>query len=254
MNTIEGTIGPSPRAVLKLIYVFNIATPDDIKAGSLVKVRHLQRLSALAIRYSRAIMPLRTFSALFAKNSGGVQADRSATRHRSRPAFADVLAWRRALELGTADPRRLAVRASWVAMDAAPAQIQAARADIQIWVDAQDHGGIGVYAPGLAWDEAGICDTTYYRSGGELAEISNNVFEFFAILAGLAIVARAKAHLHIHIHSDNTSALAWAQKCRGDSGFHTFLIRVMCDAQIAAYMHLTSTPMRCANSPCRTAT
>jgi hypothetical protein len=125
-------------------------------------------------------------------------------------------------------------------MDAAPSHIQAARADIQIWVDANGNGGIGVYAPGIAWDEATVHDTIYYRSGGEPAEISNNIFEFFAILAGLALVARTKSHLHVHIHSDNTSALAWAQTCRGDSGFHTFLIRVLCDVQIAAGIHLTT--------------
>ena len=31
-NTIEGTVAPSPRVVLKLIYVFNVATPPDAKA------------------------------------------------------------------------------------------------------------------------------------------------------------------------------------------------------------------------------
>ena len=239
-NTIEGTVAPSPRAVLKLIYVFNVATPPEAKAGTLVKVRHLQRLSALAIRYSRAIVPLRPFSASFAKNSGGTQSNRAATRHLSRPAHADIIAWRRALELGVADPRRLSVRASWVAMDAAPPHVQAARADIQIWVDAQGHGGIGVYAPGRAWDEAIVPDTTYYRSSGEPAAISNNIFEFFAILSGLAIVARDNKHLHVHVHTDNTAALAWTQKCRGDSGFHTFLIRVLCDVQIATGLHLTA--------------
>ena len=88
-------------------------------------------------------------------------------------------------------------------MDTAPAQIQAARADTQIWVDAQGHCGIGVCAPGL--DEAAVCDSTYYRSGGESAEISNNNFELFAILPGLAIFARMKSHLHIQKHSDNTA-------------------------------------------------
>ena len=233
-------MAPSPRAVLKLIYVFNVATPPEAKAGTLVKVRHLQRLSALAIRYSRAIVPLRPFSASFAKNSGGTQSNRAATRHLSRPAHADIIAWRRALELGVADPRRLSVRASWVAMDAAPPHVQAARADIQIWVDAQGHGGIGVYAPGRAWDEATVPDTTYFRSSGETSAISNNVFEFFAILSGLAIVARDNRHLHVHVHTDNTAALAWTQKCRGDSGFHTFLIRVLCDVQIATGLHLTA--------------
>ena len=41
-NIVEGTVAPSLRAVfIKLIdiCVFNIATPDDVNAGSLVKVR-----------------------------------------------------------------------------------------------------------------------------------------------------------------------------------------------------------------------
>jgi hypothetical protein len=77
-NTIEGTVSPSPRAVMKLIYIFNVATPPETKAGSPVKVRHLQRLSALAIRYSLAIVPLRPFSAAFAKNAGGPLVPRGA--------------------------------------------------------------------------------------------------------------------------------------------------------------------------------
>ena len=80
-----------------------------------------------------------------------------------------------------------------------------------------------------------IRDTTYYRSGGESDEISSNIFEFFATLAGLAIVARTKSHMHMLIHSDNTSSLAWAQKCRGDSSLHTFLLRVLCDVQITTH-------------------
>jgi hypothetical protein len=235
-NTIDGTVAPSPRAVLKLIYVFNVATPPGIKVGHPIKVRHLQCLSALAIRYSLAIVPLRPFSAAFAKNAGGLQADMSATRRLSRPAYADILAWRRALELGTTDPNRLTVRASWIANSDAPPQIQSARADVRIWVDSQGHGGIGVYAPGLAWDGASISDTQYFSSGGQ---ISNNLFEFFAILAGLAIVARTRTHIHVHAHTDNSSALAWAQTCRAESGFHTLLMRVLCDLQVATGIHLT---------------
>ena len=168
--------------MLKLLYVFNVATPVDIKAGAPIKVRHLQRLSALAIRYSRAMMPLRPFSGAFAKNSGGVNADRAATRHLSRPAFVDILAWRRALEMGALNPSALTIRAAWVAMDAAIPHEQAARADIRMWVDAQGLGGIGVYSPGLAWDGATLPDRQYFFSSGQRADISNNLFEFVAIL------------------------------------------------------------------------
>ena len=57
-NTIEGTVAPSPWAFLKLVNAFCGATPQDIKAGVTMKVRHLKRLSSLTIRYSRAIMPV----------------------------------------------------------------------------------------------------------------------------------------------------------------------------------------------------
>jgi len=96
-----------------------------------------------------------------------------------------------------------------------------------------------VYAPGLAWDGAAISDSEYFSSGGQIAQISNNLFEFFAILAGLAIVARTRTHIHVHAHTDNTSALVWAQKFRGESGFHTLLMRVLCDLQVATGIHLT---------------
>ena len=202
-------------------------------------VRHLQRLSSLAIRYSRAMVALRPFSNQFAKNTGGPDMQPNAVRHLSRPAYADLLAWRRALELAVADPSRLTVRATWLALAAASPPNQAACADVRIWVDSQGTGGIGVFAPGIAWDGATLPHTHYFLSGGRKAPISNNVFEFFAILAGLAIAARTRKHAHVHVFTDNTSALAWATDCRGESGFHTLLIRVLCDLQIATGTLLT---------------
>ena len=96
-----------------------------------------------------------------------------------------------------------------------------------------------MYCPDFAWDGATVPDRQYFLSGGQRADISNNIFEFVAILAGLAIVARTRMHSHVHIYTDNTSALAWAQKGRGESGFHTFLLRVMCNLQVATGTHLT---------------
>ena len=238
-NTIEGTVSPSPRAIIKLIYVFSVATPPDIKAGAPMKVRQLQRLSLLAIRYSLAMMPLRPFSSAFAKNTGDANADRDAVRHLSRLAHADILAWRRALELGAHNPKLLTIRASWLAIDAMPPHEQATCADHLVWVDAQGQGGIGVYAPGIAWDGHRVTDTQYFLSGGKRANISNNIYEFFAIVSGLAVVLRAHTHTHVHVYTNNTAALAWAQKCRGGSGFHTLLIRVLCDLQVATGSHLT---------------
>ena len=141
--------------------------------------------------------------------------------------------------MGALNPSALTIRAAWVAMDAASPHEQAARADIRMWVDAQGLGGIGVYSPGLAWDGATLPDRQYFLSSGQRADISNNIFEFVAILAGLAIAARARSHVHVHIYTDNSSALSWAQKCRGESGFHTFLLRVLCDVQVATGTHLT---------------
>ena len=168
-NTIEGTVTPSPRAFLKLGYAFCMATPPDIKAGATMKVCHLQRLSSLAIRYSWAIVPLRPFSGAFARNTGGPDMDRNAIRHLSRPACADILAWRSALELAVGDQRRT-VRAAWLALDSAPSQEQAARADVRIRVDSQENGGIGVYAPGLAWDNSRVHDTQFFISGNQKAD------------------------------------------------------------------------------------
>ena len=40
-----------------------------------------------------------------------------------------------------------------------PRHVQAARADIQVWIDSQGHSGIGVFVPGLAWDGTVLTDT-----------------------------------------------------------------------------------------------
>ena len=237
-DTIQATVAPSPRAVLKLIYVFNVLTAPGITPGSLITVRQLQKLSSLAIRYSRAIVPLRPFSAAFAKNAGGPHTLKSATRHLSRAAFADILAWRRMLELGSMEPQRLSVKARWLEIDGYPPERQAAIADVRVWVDAQGGGGIGVYAPGTAWDGCKIADTTYFKNGIR-DQLSNNVLEFFSII-GIAVVAQAHRNTHLHVYTDNTAVLSWAQKQRDESGFHTLLLRVLCDVQVATGIQLTA--------------
>ena len=228
-NTVEGTVAPSPPALLTLIYVFCVTTPRDIKAGATMKVRHLKRLRSLAIRYSRAMMPLRHSAHAFAKNTGGPDMDRNAVRHLSRPAYADLLAWRRDLELAVTDPSKFTVHAAWLALDVAPPLDRPIRGSGSTPKELE----VGVYAPGIAWDGACVPDRQYFLNGGQKAAISNNVFDFFAIVSGLANVMRARKHAHVQIFTDNTSALSWATKCRGESGFLTLLIRVLCDLQVA---------------------
>ena len=46
--------------------------------------------------------------------------------------------------------------------------------------------------------------------------------------------------LHVHAHTGYTSALAWLRKQRADSGFHTFLLRLLCDAQVRLRSHVTA--------------
>jgi hypothetical protein len=86
-NTIAFTISPSPRAILKLIYVFNVATPMTLTIGSPIQARHLLRLSSLAVRYSRAIVPLRPFSGNFGRNAGGTLINKAAVRRLSGPSL-----------------------------------------------------------------------------------------------------------------------------------------------------------------------
>jgi hypothetical protein len=147
-NTIVFTVSPSPRAVLKLIYVFEVMTPQSLSIGHPFTARHLLRLSSLATRYSRAIVPLRPFSGNFGKNAGGPTANKSAVRRLTRAALADILAWRNVLQRACADPRILEVPARWLALADAPCHEQASRAHVQVWVDAHGGGGIGMFAPG----------------------------------------------------------------------------------------------------------
>ena len=125
--------------------------------------------------------------------------DRNAIRHLSRPVYADILAWRHALELTLVDTCRLTVRATWLPLDASSPHEKAARSDVKVWVDSQGTGGIGVYAPGIAWDGACVPEAQYFLNGGQKAAISNNAFQFFAIVAGLAIAVRAHEHAHVRI-------------------------------------------------------
>ena len=86
-NTIAFTVSPSPRAVLKLIYVFDVATPHDLSVGQQFTARHLLRLSSLATRYSRAIVPLRPFSARAHRQYLGACVDPETARREWLPHF-----------------------------------------------------------------------------------------------------------------------------------------------------------------------
>ena len=245
-NTIAFTIAPSPRAVLKLLYVFNVATPQAIAIGHPIKARHLLRLSSLATRYSRAIVPLRPFSASFGRNAGGTNINKAAVRHLTGAALTDITAWRAVLRTATHNPRVLEVPARWLSVADAPPDVQIANADVQVWADSQGNGGIGVYVPGVLWDFHLIEETTYF-SHGKRTPLNNNLFEFVAALAAFIAVASlphpkkgTRDGLHVHAHTDNTSALAWLRKQRAESGFHTFLLRLLCDAQVRLRSHVTA--------------
>ena len=212
-NTVAFTISPSPRAILNFIYVFNVATLSLV-IGSPIKARHLLRLSSLATRYSRAIVPLRPFSGSFGRNAGGAQVNKAAVRHLTGAALIDIIAWRSVLRAAIHDPRVLEVPARWLSLADADADAQIAKADIQVWANSHGSGGIGVYVPGVLWDFFQI-DFLPYFSHWKLLPLNNNQFEFVASLAAFIAVAAlphpkrgSRDGLHIHAHADNTAALA----------------------------------------------
>ena len=115
-----------------------------------------------------------------------------------------------------------------------------------MWADSHGNGGIGVYVPGVLWDFYRIEETTYFAHG-KLTPLNNNLFEFIAAMAAFVAVASlphpkkgTRDGLHVHAHTDNTAALAWLRKQRADSGFHTFLLRFLCDAQVRLRSHVTA--------------
>jgi hypothetical protein len=96
------------------------------------------------------------------------------------------------------------------------------------------------------WDFYRIEETSYFAHG-KLTALNNNLFEFLAALSAFIAVASlphpkrgTRDGLHVHAHTDNTSALAWLRKQRSDSGFHTFLLRLLCDAQVRLRSHVTA--------------
>ena len=136
--------------------------------------------------------------------------------------------------------------AKWLGLADASADVQAAKSDIQAWADSHGGGGIGVYVPGVLWDFFQIEDTTYF-SHGKRVPLNNNHFEFVAALAAFIAVAvlphpkrGSRDGLHVHAHTDNTAALAHIRKQRAESGFHKFLLRLLCDAQVRLRSHITA--------------
>jgi hypothetical protein len=172
--------------------------------------------------------------------------NKAAVRHLTGAALADIIAWRSVLRAATANPRVLQVPAKWLSLADAGPEVQIANADVQVWADSHGHGGTGVYVPGVLWDFFQIDETTYF-SHGKIMPLNNNQFEFVAAVAAFIAVAvlphpkkGSRDGLHVHAHTDNTSALAWIQKQRAESGFHTFLLRLLCDAQVRLRSHVTA--------------
>ena len=148
-NTVAFTIAPSPRAVLKLLYVFNVATPPSLAIGSPVKARHLLRLSSLAT-WSREIVPLRPFSASLGRTAGGTLVNKAAVRHLTGAALTDIIAWRTTLQAAVHNPRVLEVLARWLSLANVATDVQVAAADVQVWADSHGNGGIGT-----SWESCG---------------------------------------------------------------------------------------------------
>ena len=117
--------------------------------------------------------------------------------------------------------------------------MQVASADVQVWSDSQGNGSIGVYDPGVLWDFYRIEETVYF-SHGKLTALNKAMAAFVAVASLPHPRKGTRDGLHVHAHTNNTSALAWLRKQRADSGYHTFLLRLLCDAQVRLWSHVTA--------------
>jgi hypothetical protein len=238
-DTRTMVIAPSAKAFLKLFNLFFVVVPMDATPSTALPVKVIQKLCSYATRYSTALMALKPFSAEFGRNAGGMQTRPHAVRRLSRQSIADIQAWRTALEMLFNSSKGLAVPMRWLALEDALPEEQAKHADTVAWADATGNGGLGVWTSTGQWLSHDIGKCKYERNG-IVQDVDVNVYEFIAlIVAAYTIITTptltrdaTMSHRHIHIYTDNTSCVSWVRKLRGEAGFHTYLLRLLCDMQL----------------------
>ena len=238
-DTKSLVVAPSAKAILKLFNLFFVVVPMDATSTTALPVKVIQKLCSYATRYSAALTALKPFSAEFGRNAGGMRNDPQAIRRLSRQSIADIQAWRTALERLVSSARGMAVPMRWLALEDDIPNVQAEAADTVAWADATGNGGIGVWFNTGHWLSVDIGRCKYERAG-VVQDLDVNVYEFIALIVAVHTILTTPSltrgstspHKHIHIYTDNTSCVSWVRKLRGEAGFHTFLLRLLCDMQL----------------------
>ena len=252
----------SERSYLKLVCCFFVETPAEPTKKTKVTIRHLQRLSSLAIRYSQAIPALQSFSRSFTLNLKRIptHADGSTLIPLHQSTVDAIAMWRTVLMMAARDLSWLAVPMQWPTLlapiddhlhiDSASMyqslwSRQAAAADIVIYSDACRPGdpalcsGGGFYVPPSTLLPFPLWSHFTFPIS---CDHDINLLECFAGLASLlstCSILRAssssvpRAHsVHIHLWTDNVSVQSWLRTHRYSSPLHHFLLILLSYLQV----------------------
>ena len=214
---------PSWRAYLKLLYVFFIELPPDVTSHTRLKLKAVQRLAQLALRYSVHI-PVLSGSAynFFAATKG-----KGPTRRLSQRQIDDVWLWRWVLRRSFTHATLL--QSSFRSVIIATKKYRDTAllfAESIVYTDASGREcnglevleveAMGVYIPQKAW--------LFFEWPGLPFHIS--CFELLASVIGFLLALHINPQLsHVHLFIDNCNAIAWSTgKIKTDHYFSRNLV------------------------------
>lgn len=225
---------PSCRAILKLCYLFFILTP---KVPSCLTKRELQRLQSFVSRYSQALPFLRSFSYSFGPATRGLRSQ-NARRSVGTRIQTDIWFWRVGLVILCSQPYSIGIPFNWLLININDDEANAKNADIIVYSDAASSSQtVGVYAPSVGYFAFS------FDSRKSHTLLHSNRLEFYGVVLGvysvLSLLPYDSQPLHIHAWSDNTTAVADAEKRRARDNLSLHLLIILSLLQILRHCKIT---------------
>ena len=217
---------PNPKGWFNLVSLFFVTIPWDLRPKDKLPAQLLLRMGSYASRYSRALLPLRSFVHAFYGDAG--DASVFAVRSVSARTVQDVAMWRLFLRLAYHRPMLMTTPVHWPVVATLSPQEQADRADCVAFVDAATSShAIGAFIQDVAWAYF-VCPVLTHFLKSACVQLHINVLEMMAVVSGalLALIACPDVS-HVHVWGDNTTSVAWSDSNRVNSPLCCFLTQLL---------------------------
>jgi hypothetical protein len=232
-------VRPNTKGWFSLLALFFHNIPWNITKKCKLPVRMLQRLGSYASRYSQAFPALRPYCHGFYGDTRGARS--FATRRISTRTAQDVWMWRMFLAIAYHHPHAMATPLHWPTLSHADPDVQAAAADLIVYVDAAlSNNSCGAYIEDISWCFF-TCPVVSFMHGDHQFPMNINILECIGLILGilLAIDTAPPTCTHIHVWCDNAATVAWAATHRVHSPLTCLLLQILTLAAAAKRILIT---------------